>query len=327
MRCFRNLVPILILGSSLAFQVPSAHAAQEGQKPPTPLLLHFYAVPTKEVFLRGEPVFLKATLRNDGDNEQVLRMPPRIQIATWLLEVGKKGEPLRRIDLSTSPHDAMLGAPVRLAPGEEMVDYVTLWFAPYGDVPEEWSLIFKPPGTFRYNVALILGVDTDGQHRESLRLACEGEVNVGTKTLPGLTPMVRCLREICVQQEFYVSPMNRPRLEALIDELGDSPYAKYAKWVWIRSVRMEPEVGKGGWLFTAGTQEAKRTIEQLDKRTSDILADPTAADTPLVWDALSARAWLNWGLHEKEKKDQALKELEKKIAPLKLPRDGEQWMY
>jgi hypothetical protein len=302
-------------------------AGEEQTQAPTERLT-FTVAPTKSVFLRGEPVFLKAVVRNDSTSEVRLWRLYRISRADWKAEIARGKEPFRPVDLYRVSADR-IGPPsaTALGPGEETTDYLTLWFQAYGDVPQERALVFSPWGLFRYRITLSVRVGAEYADAPPIALASEGEVQVGWRERHCLTAMVRCAREIVEERPVFVTRENRARLEALIEELGDSSYAKYAKWLWVRSMFHDPRDAEEGFLLRDTTEEGRLALERFARWSKELCVSPEDEDSPLGWDALAARAVQYQGAGRQEEMKETLKELERRIAPLKLHSDWHHWCY
>jgi hypothetical protein len=322
-------------GTALAFLVvavalsPAVPRVRTEEQQPTEGL-EFSAVPVEEHVLRGAPVFFKATLHNKSNRELHLWLADRrLRQAGWRVEVAAgKEEPFRPVRMYQMTRDFFLLEPtVVLAPGQQIQDYLIVWFGAYGDVPEERALVFSPSGEFLYRI--VLGVVEGLSRRQTtlLRMAAEGKVTVSGKEVPGLTPFVRCVREVIEDRDYFVAHENRARLETLIQELGDSPYAKYAKWLWIRSIFLDGQDDEGRFALNGPRQKAREDRERFRRYYKDLLAEADQPDSPILWDALAAKALDERSSGQLKEAQQTLDELERRFGTLRDSKDWHRWPY
>lgn len=248
-----------------------------------PLLLS--STPTKDQILIGEPLFINLLLRNDGKEKLQIRNLRENQGIGQLfmhLQIARGDGDFREIELFQTSRSTIIAPPVAsLAAGQVMTDCFTVWFTAYGDILEERGLVFNRPGYYRYRITLWLRV---GPERNSHKLTSEGRIKV-TGRPKGFSEMVRGLRGIVFDQ-LVVPYKHVKKLDSLLTELEDSPYATYVKWQRIRSYLADGQDERGYNVLEG--EQADREAALLLKLSGELLAAGTDAP-PIARDALTMK--------------------------------------
>jgi len=306
---------ILLAAGFVAMCIPAS--AQEQQVAPGQAGkgLVFSAVPTKETILRGEPLFIKVELTNNGDKPERISLlaGDTLSQSEWRLEIAKGNDaPFRTIELRSVRE--LVYKPggskplLNLEPGGKLTDCLTMWFANRGDTPDERGLVFRQVGVYRYRMTMLLRSDSRSPYQE---LTASGRVKV-TGRPKGFTPMVRGLRGIMFD-EAHVRFRDRQKLEALLEdkEVKDSPYADFVKWLRIRSYLRDGALADNDILESGGAP-ARREMDLLTKLSDDLLKNDMQKDlAPPIWrDAMLARGMVHLVSDRKAEAVETLKQVD-----------------
>lgn len=283
---------------------------------------------TKKEILPGEPLVVKILIRNGGGQPQALRNLPKgrgLAELDWRLRTAQDDQPWREVELRrVSTFETYVKerapSPVTMAPGEQITDYLTVWFAAYGDVPEERSLVFRRPGVYRYRITLLVKLRADQPLK---RLHTEGRINV-TGRPKGFSEMVRELRGIMFDDS-RVPYRHVQELDSLLAKLGDSPYAKYVKWMRIRSYLTGGQDERGNNVLEGNDAEEQAAL--LWKLSEDLLSEAKGAAPPIVRDALTTKGIVLLVRGRKSEGRKILKELEAKFPRSKGMEKLRTWAY
>jgi len=192
-------------------------------------------------YLLGEPVFIRLELQNHGTIEQSLRLHGgwRLRDSHWYLEVAKEGERFSRVELNRVQTEEVPVGGVLLAPGESLVDYIVLWFRAYGNTRKERALVFAEPGKYNYRITLValpFQVPRDGS---ALKFVCKGTITVrlpDDRFRGACKNLTKGLKTI-LGDDSYVAYSKAEQLDKLIEQLSNTPYDIYVKWLRLRAFR------------------------------------------------------------------------------------------
>ncbi|KPJ57991.1 MAG: hypothetical protein AMS16_00145 [Planctomycetes bacterium DG_58] len=287
------------------------------------------ALPVKDEILVGEPLFVKVTLQNKSDLPQRLRnlsVYEGISQLPWRLEIAKPDENLREIDLfrlDAFPVHRDEKTLVSLAPGQKLTDYLTIWFAAHGDVPEERSLVFRRGGQFRFRIVFGIQREGDPLDQPARRIAAEGKVRLSGRP-KGFTEMVRGLRAIMLDDS-KVAYQHAKKLHLLLGVLKDSPYARFVKWQIVRSYPTDGQDERGNDVLEGpgGREEAGRLMALAD----DLLGGGGQEESPLVRDALTMKGIALLVVGQKAKAQEICEELERRYRRSAGIRKLRAWAY
>lgn len=272
------LLPVVFLGRCCWAQATKVEA---------PFTLS--CTPTRREIYRGQPLFLEVVLQNQSNQPQQLRDLPQhgangVSRLDWRLQIAAPDGTFRDVVLSgESPARKPPRFAVEVPPGAAIADYLTIWFAAEGEIREELSLVFRAGvfrhsgGEFRYRIACSLPLSGDRRQM----VAAEGHVKV-TGRERGFSEMVSGLRGIMGADTQVLDPGGK-KLDSLLAALGDSRYAKYVKWLRVRSVLTD-----GGSALRPRSTRA-RNASALVEFCEDLVASVGEDEPPILRDALAAK--------------------------------------
>jgi hypothetical protein len=275
--------------------------------------------PTKDTIRRGEPLFIKVELKNNGAEAQHLLALSGSSLGEmpWYLEIAEDQGPFRRVELRAvqGSFGVVPGAPmplIELKPGKTLTDCLTIWFAATGELPDERSLVFVGGGAYRYRITFMLRADAAAPYQS---FPTEGRIRI-TARPKGFSPFVRGLRGIMFD-DVEVSFKDRGKLEALLDdkEVKDSPYADFVKWLRIRSYLRDGILGDND-ILESGGRRARREMALLTELSDDLLKNPAQKDlAPPIWrDAMLARGMVHLFSDRKAEAIETLKQVDAESA-------------
>ena len=300
------LLPVLVMG------MLSAEGQAQAQEADENAVFSLSSVPRREQVYRGEPLFVKVTLRNTSARKvRLVQLPQDDGIGglSWRLQVAEPGSHFRDVELNSAYRSMERpDLPFELNPNEAAVDHLTIWYAASGDVPGERSLVFPRSGVYRYRIAFGVALAV-GPFQKG---AADGTIKV-TGRPRGFGATVRTLRET-IGDNAAVSYKHAGKLDSLLTELGSSsPYSRYVKWLRIRSYL------RGGLnnRTLAGDRAAREAGSALLWGLSEsLLADAARArEPPIVRDALTMKAIVLIGRGEKTEARELCDKLYKAFAP------------
>lgn len=312
---------MLLMAGVVVQQMP-AYAQDDASAPLDSQAIVLSSKPTKPEILVGEPLFIRVALVNKTTEPQQLAITQDAGLgsAEWRLAIaeGKEG-PFRPIELSRVQHSVFggnVGSVLSLDPDEKIEDWLTVWFSAQGDIPDERSLVFRAVGSYRYKLTFFLRSNRQSEYQP---FETSGIVRV-TGRPEGFDHLVTGLRGIIFDEQ-HVAFEHRKKLEALLseEEMEDSPYADYIKWLRVRSYLRDGTVecpGENGRIrendvLECGEDMAEAEIELLSSLSHDLLEDDGRRDQPPVRrDALLARGMVHIYNERQEEAAEVLKQVD-----------------
>ncbi len=266
----RRTISFLTVGLCFACGIATAGAASQAP-------FKFQVNPADAKVRVGEPLFLRATLRNATDRAMhVAGISYGLHETKWAFYVRgpnpdaewtKVAYRLRSLDYA--------GRVPKLDPGEARSSFFIIWFrsGSAGCGTEDGDLdplMFRRPGEYRYRLRLEVPFRHPGGEVGRAEVAAEGRAEVGP-----------CADEAAARlfcrklRHQYPMSIGRQEAEELLDALPNSPYRKYGKWL-----RIEAAINEGFDTTERGGGAAMREVARLRELSRDVLAEFAGSGVP-----------------------------------------------
>ncbi len=230
----------------------------------------------------GEPVFVRVTARNTDER------PLKLDAFYWDWEIVVRGPEGWKVEGPLYSLLGYRGYPYGkygelpgLAPGKSRSSCVVLWLMDKGREYERCPF-FPQPGTYdvvlRDNFALMTEEGDRSGHDAELSFSVDVESpGNGWKNVEQTLSATNMVDSTSDRED-------ASRLRELLEQLGESPYTPYVKWLRLRAAADHYKT------VEAGGRRGARELERLQELSEDLLKQFGGTGTPVERDALVMRA-------------------------------------